>query len=307
MSNLAKIVLLSVVIVLAAAVVALTAILVLDTQQHQAELKALKQSLAAANNAIATGEEERASDMEALRAELERLNDRWKDVDYLKKKVAELGFQVTGKAQYEPDAFKYFAIGNSITWHCKCDYWWNEIGMAASKPENDYVHRVVAGLEELHGKVSYYALNFATWETQAADRAQTLSTLNPYLHKDLDLITVQLSENASNLTDFVSDYKELIAFLKEKCPNAEILIIDDFWNAYKSDLKKAVAQSCDVTFVSLAEIRGKQEYKSAIDAIVYDDKGEPHKVWHSGVADHPGDEGMKYIAEAVLGSLADRG
>lgn len=38
--------------------------------------------------------------------------------------------------------YNYFAIGNSITIHGKCDYWWNVCGMAASTLENDYVHQL---------------------------------------------------------------------------------------------------------------------------------------------------------------------
>lgn len=38
-------------------------------------------------------------------------------------------------------------IGNSITLHGKCNYWWGEWGMAASDKEKDYVHQLVKRLE----------------------------------------------------------------------------------------------------------------------------------------------------------------
>ena len=293
-------------VILAASLITLTCLLVVDRNRRADEVSQLKEDMAAIQRDIEAAESENdalSEELASLYARLEGLTALGMDIAYLKESLSDLTYEVTGRVSYEPDAFKYFAIGNSITWHCKCDYWWNEIGMAASKPENDYYHRVAAYLKDAHGKVSSYALNYAIWETQYADRAQTYTALDPYLNDKLDLITVQLSENASNLTDFVNDYKELIAYLKQKCPNATILLIDDFWNEYKSQLKKIVADSCGVTLVSLAEIRNKTEYQSAIGATVYDDKGLPHSVHHSGVAAHPGDKGMAYIANAVIEAL----
>lgn len=40
----------------------------------------------------------------------------------------------------DPSRFNCLVIGNSITKHGKCDYWWGEYGMAASKLSNDYFH-----------------------------------------------------------------------------------------------------------------------------------------------------------------------
>lgn len=52
-------------------------------------------------------------------------------------------------------------------------------------------------------------------------------------------------------------------------------------------------------FVSLNEIKETADYQAGLGTIVYDQNGNGHVIEHEGVAVHPGDKGMKYIAEAV--------
>lgn len=56
----------------------------------------------------------------------------------------------------------------------------------------------------------------------------------------------------------------------------------------------------NIEYISLAEIKENKEYMAGIDTIVYGDDGEKHIIKHEGVALHPGDNGMKFIADKVI-------
>ena len=205
---------------------------------------------------------------------------------------------------YDSKKFNYLAIGNSITKHGKCDYWWNEIGMAASDVDKDYYHIVSSYLEEYSGKkVVSYAVNFSQWETNGHDRAQTFGDIKKYLSEELDLVTIQLSENVSDLTTFESDFEELVKYVHSECPNAQIILVDEFWDSTRSQIKKGVANKFEIPFADLSEIRGCSEYQSYMGAMVYDSDGGKHIVEHAGTAGHPGDSGMQYIADAIIALL----
>ncbi len=208
-----------------------------------------------------------------------------------------------GSVAAAPDAFHYLAIGNSITLHGKCHYWWNEVGMAASVKEKDYFHIVKSHLESIHGNVDANAYNFYIWEITAHDRTQTIGALNDHLSPALDLITLQLSENASDLSTFSEDLKELLTHLRKTCPKAKIILVDEFWSEEKSAMKRAVADELSIPFASFSEIRGKEEYKCPIGTTVYGDNGIAYSVDHDGVAAHPGDEGMRAIADTIINLL----
>lgn len=208
------------------------------------------------------------------------------------------------RVEYSDTAFNYLAIGNSITIHGLADYWWNEAGMAASVAENDYVHLVADYLEETHGEVCFYSANYYEWEQQAHDRAETYDAIAPYLSAKLDLITVQLGENVIDATTFESDFAALLTYLSRHAPNAEILVIDDFWDeGEREGVKERAADAAGVRFVSLDEIQGDQEYQCGVGATVFDAEGQPHVVEHAGVAIHPGDKGMRYIADRIIDAL----
>lgn len=204
----------------------------------------------------------------------------------------------------DPDTYRYLAIGNSLTWHRKCDYWWNECGMVATRAENDFVHVVVRGLEERYGKVAYTAYNFSVWEITAHDRIQTVQAIDSMLTTDLDLITLQLGENVTDLSTFALDFDELIRYIKEKCTDATLIIVDEFKSQTKSIIKEVLAKRHQLPFADLSEIQNKPKYQSAIGTTVYDEEGNPHIIDHSGVAGHPEDAGMKYIGEAILAKLS---
>ena len=71
---------------------------------------------------------------------------------------------------------------------------------------------------------------------------------------------------------------------------------------WKDDPVRAeAAKKCGVDYASLKEaLDDPAQYRSRIGAVVYDAKGKPHTVGHKGVARHPGDEGMAFIAGKVL-------
>ena len=74
--------------------------------------------------------------------------------------------------------------------------------------------------------------------TNGHDRGETLSLLDGLLSEELDLVTIQLSENASDLSTFESDFEELIRYVQKGAPVAQILVIGDFWDKEQKDEMK---------------------------------------------------------------------
>lgn len=205
--------------------------------------------------------------------------------------------------EYSEDSFNYLAIGNSITYHGTCDYWWNEgVGMAASSNTKDYVHLLADYLnKEIKKDVTTYSYNFYTWEVQSADRAETLTLLDGLLNEKLDLVTIQLGENASDISTFEADFIELIKYIKNASPKAQIIVLGEFWLDSNKDIaKKNACKTCEIPFVDLSEIQGVTEYQAGLGTIVYDADGNEHVIEHEGVAAHPGDKGMEWMAKATL-------
>ena len=222
---------------------------------------------------------------------------------YLNSSETSISYESSEEAQYD-GSFKYLAIGNSITKHAVTDKWWNEIGMAASDESHDYFHQVLAGMQKKKESVGAFAKNFAYWERCSEGREKALATLDDVVDPDLDLITVMLGENVSSLNGFEEDFTELIRYLKEKAPKAEIIVVGDFWYmAGRDEIKQRVAQSEGVQYISLSEIKEKSEYRSKIGDIVYDAEGGAHTITDPDVASHPNDKGMQYIAEKILSAM----
>lgn len=173
--------------------------------------------------------------------------------------------------------------------------------MAASEPSKDFFHLVVEGIEKHKCSVVSRAYNFSIWEIAAHDRVQTLQLLDPYLNSKLNLITVQLGENASNLQTFENDYVYLLQHIKELCPSAQIIVVTDFWKYSERDaMKISAAKKCGVDIADISAIKNNKDYQNNIGTIILGDDKELHKIEHDGVAAHPSDKGMKYIAEKIL-------
>lgn len=203
------------------------------------------------------------------------------------------------KVEWSDNEFNYLAIGNSITLHDKNSYWWSLRGMAASIDENDYVH-IVAN----HLNANFHAYNFSTWEVASKDRGEFLQLLDNYLDPRIDLITIQLGENANDLLTWKEDWIDLINYIKAKNKKAKIVVIGDVWSFKNRDeLKMAAAKECSVTFIDLSDIKDNKTYQAGLNSTVMDDQGNSHKITHDGVAAHPGDLGMKEMAMRIINSL----
>ena len=201
--------------------------------------------------------------------------------------------------------YGYLAVGNSITLHPVNEVWWQEAGMAASSKEKDFVHLVADALAETRGKVALQAVYFYEWET-GSDRAAALPALEPYLDSRLNLITLQLGENVTDKTGFEADFEALIRYLQEKAPEARILVIDNFFpDGEMTAMKRQAAANTGTEFVSLEALQGDASLRAGAGTLVYDGEGNPHPIEHPDVAEHPGDEGMRRIAEAVTEALAN--
>lgn len=127
-----------------------------------------------------------------------------------------------------------------------------------------------------------------------------LALLDGYLDDRINLVTIQLGENAAELSTFESDFEDLIEYAKKKSSIAQIVVVGDFCeNSGRDAMKARATEACGVEYIVLSEIKNNPDYYAGFGTVVYGDDGMEHVIEHDGVAGHPGDEAMKYIAERI--------
>ena len=181
-------------------------------------------------------------------------------------------------------------------------------GMAASAPDKDYYYLVNTAIQDKRTGSTASKLSGSDWEgmtTIAEKNAWNANTLAPKLSADLDLVIVQLGDNVN--TDakkavLLEGAKDLLRFIRNKCPKARV-VWAGAW--YGVDNLTDIATACDEVgcqFINFNDLHTTYN-ESAVGNTWTDASGNVNTITSSGVASHPGDSGMKAIANRLLFAL----
>ena len=191
-------------------------------------------------------------------------------------------------------------FGNSITRHepAPAIGWNNDWGMAASSLDKDFVHLVVAELDRVFGKVDYCIAQGAKWERSYTD---TEGVMKEYYSKarefDADIVIVRIGENITaeaHLKVNCKPYVDQAIDYLVKNKSARVVVTDMFWYAIYNDCFREIAEERGYTFCHLTDLE-EDERTMALGLFE-----------HKGVASHPGDFGMKCIADRILEKLLEK-
>lgn len=214
-------------------------------------------------------------------------------VSFLQEKLEQTTEYYNFQPGYRDGTFNYLAIGNSLTLIGS----WGR-GICATQPDGDYFGRVEAYLSQTKGETVGYRFNFATWELMSA-RENAYPLLDKLLSDKLDLVTIQLGENVRDNTTYEKDLEGLIAYVHQKAPKAKIVLIGDFWDKKRNQMRQQAAENTNTPFADLAPIIGDKKYQSKEGTVCELTDGSTREV--SKVEEtHPGNEGMAYIADQVI-------
>jgi len=197
-------------------------------------------------------------------------------------------------------------LGNSITRHSGLEGSGWELkgcGMAASAPEKDYVHLLLKRFTEAADGHAPEAMveNFADFEREHASRsfAEAFEKCAAFR---ADIVILAIGENVPPLkTDEARStfYKEMTTLLKvlKRDSNPSIFVRSCFWeDKVKDDILRQVCEEADGTFVSL----------SGVDKDKSNFAHSERTFSNVDVGNHPGDKGMKSIADVIWKEVKNR-
>lgn len=194
---------------------------------------------------------------------------------------------------------KVLFLGNSITLHgpSKKVDWSGNWGMAASAQDKDYVHLVTKALAKKDGTAPETLVNnIATFERKYA--AYDAAQFKDAAAFGADLIVVAIGENVPNLAteEAKSQFKDSVVKMLTGIKadrNPLIVVRSCFWaNAAKDGALKQACAEVGGVFVDIGAL-GKDQKNFA---------RSEREFKHAGVANHPGDQGMQAIADAIVGA-----
>ncbi len=195
---------------------------------------------------------------------------------------------------------KMLFLGNSITLHSpRADLGWtNRCGMAASAPEKDYVHLVAAAVAAADGQApNLFIRNIADFET-GGYRGDYTAALTDEIAFAPDIVVIAVGENVPNFSSPADKaaYGDALAALGRRFLAAgasKVVYRAPWWrNTDKADETYRAADAVGAIYVDAADI------------------GDDRSNWavgqfdHSGVAAHPGDAGMRGLADQIIEALA---
>ena len=198
-------------------------------------------------------------------------------------------------------SFRVLIYGNSIALHGIAPQmgWTNLWGMAASAREKDFAHLVVSGLEAKRGgRADFRIRNLATIERNITTNLADFADLADDVEYAPDYVVIAIGENVPGLdAEGADDYRRLLVNLARplvaSAKRPPVVLRSPFW-------KNPVKAKC--TALAAAEVGA-----AYVDAGPLGDSPENMALGlfaHQGVARHPGDLGMKRIADLILDGIA---
>ena len=193
-------------------------------------------------------------------------------------------------------------------------YGWCGIrGMAASVKKNDFVHLLQTGLQQKISSATANVVNVASWERDFFIDKGTL--LDSYLTSDIDCIVFRAGENVVDNTGFSSAIIDLMNYCFDKVPSADGYICSMLFPVIaKDEALEAAADTLNLTYIDFG-VTNSSNYTSRMGDYVWgdytDDEGSSwdentqvlYPISYSGVAAHPGDYGMLYMANSILEAM----
>lgn len=196
-------------------------------------------------------------------------------------------------------------FGNSLT----CEH--GKIGMAASDQNHDWYHYVTEYLKSKNPNVTFNErINMSPWEsaTSTADREKVFNdSIKPLLSANTDLVIIQLGDNvntAEKKATFAHDASDLIKEIHTVSPKAQVYWIYGWFGNYP-EIFTPIQTACDGNGAIGIDIRdvNKSGNTSYVGATRTGLDGSTWKITNPGEAAHPGDAGMKAIADRVISNF----
>ena len=194
---------------------------------------------------------------------------------------------------------KMVIFGNSLTLI-------HDMGLAASDQNHDYYHYITEYAKNVNPDVKFNSrINVSPWEMSSTN-AERLDEFNklikPLLSEDTDIVVIQLGDNVNHWTgdaDFETGAQQLLANIRSIAPKAEI-----YWAAACfipfPDIITDIQTACHKYGAHFIDIRDIcQNHHAKIGDVETLPDGTKYTLVNGGEAQHPNDDGMKLIAEAI--------
>lgn len=183
--------------------------------------------------------------------------------------------------------------GNSITLHePKADIGWhNQWGMAASAKEKDYVHVLESHIKGVFPDATFCVCQAYKWERDFANGKLAYPIYEKARDFDAEIIVVRFIENCPwkdfDPAVFKREYIDYINFLN-KSGKAKVILTTSFWKHAADSVVAEVSKEMGWPLVVINDL-GELDEMKALGLFE-----------HYGVANHPGDLGMKTIADRIF-------
>ena len=217
---------------------------------------------------------------------------------------------------YHAMPMNILVIGNSITQHAPdaSKGWLGNWGMAATTAENDYVHRLQAKALSINPRANMKWVNISEFEKFFYDFSKVTLDYSEYVDFDADIIICTIGANIKNAepeedgfyadTDQVftaEHYKNIIDYFNPD-KDAKVIAGTTIWVG--GEIETAIIGASNeygYDFVSMNDLTDSK-YRAYAYAEQLKTTFNVTEI-SSGVLAHPGDEGMRVIAERLWDRL----
>ena len=196
----------------------------------------------------------------------------------------------------EREGLRVMFVGNSITCHgIKHDIGWHNCwGMAASAKEKDYVHLCMAEIEKHHPDAAFCICQVSKWEMDYKNGREKYPIYEAARNFGADVIIFRAVENCPKAGYEKETFKEALADLLDYLNpegKGSVLVTTGFWKHPADEAIRAYAEDKGWPLCELGDL-GELDEMKALGLFE-----------HTGVANHPGDLGMKTLAERICETL----